>query len=115
MKIGEFFKKIYRKVLGLFPRKLPRGVSEFDAFARAVFGAYDVPNGPSYEQAIASMIMHLGPLVTSKSPYFFARSIRKSQANQVSFEIIQRCKKQMAEMDAALEAADLAKEVKEAV
>jgi hypothetical protein len=40
------------------------------------------------------MVMHLGPQTTSVKKYWIACSIRKAQANQVAFEVIQKIKEE---------------------
>lgn len=67
---------------------------ELDAFIASVLDTYDLPSLPGYQQAIATMIMHLGPLETHKSKIYFARSIRKAAANQIAYEKIQQLKKE---------------------
>lgn len=94
-------KKQFHKVLGLFPSKLPTGVAEFDSWSSSIFDTYGLPNLPSYRQAVASMIMHLGPTVDKKAKFFFAKAVRKAQANQIAYEEIQKLKKAEAEYIAA--------------
>lgn len=81
-------KKLILRVRGIFPSALPKGLSDFNIFAEDIFNTYDFPNHPSYRHAIATMIMHLHPLCHKKSKAFFARGIRKSQANEVAFEVL---------------------------
>jgi hypothetical protein len=75
-----------------FPSKLPVGVTEFDHFVSSIISVYKLPDFPSYRHAVAAAIMHLGPQETSKPKVFFAKSLKKSMANQVAFEMIQKIK-----------------------
>ena len=87
-------KKKLKKALylftSLFPTKLPTGTTQFDQFYKKIIDTYDLPDLPSYKNAVATMIMHLDPLTTSKSRVYFGRSIKKSMANQVAYEVIQQ-------------------------
>lgn len=82
------------KTRGFFPEKLPRSLEDFYKFSDSIFKTYNIPPLPSYENAVATMIMHLDPTTDKKSKYFFAKSIRKAQANQVSYEIIQKIREE---------------------
>lgn len=85
-------KKFCSKLKGFVPSKLPISAEEFEVFVSQIFSTYDIPDLPSYRHALASMIMHQGPL-THKVPHqFFYRSIKKAQANEVAFNIIQDIK-----------------------
>lgn len=86
--------KMIKKVIGMFPHKLPTGVKEFEVFIDKILTTYDLPHNASYKRAVATMIMHEGPLVTKKSLKHFADSIKKSMANQIAYEIIQRIKEE---------------------
>lgn len=84
--------KTLKFVRGFFPKRLPTGLKDFDAFAAMIFDVYNLPALPSYKHAVASMIMHLGPTTAYKAPWFFAISVKKAMANQTAFEIIQQIK-----------------------
>jgi hypothetical protein len=91
-------KKFSNKLLGFLPQPLPhKGLSDFDQYCDLIFETYDLPDLPSYRNAIASMIMHLGPSTAMKAPYFFAICVRKAMANQIAYEKIQLLKKEEAE------------------
>jgi hypothetical protein len=92
MKFTAFLKSWLKKQLGLWPQKLPVGISEFDAFAKKIFAIYEIPDLPSYRNAIATMIMHLPPTVDKMPLVYFGRSIKKAQSNQIAYEIIQQIK-----------------------
>lgn len=46
----------------------------------------------SYREAVATMIMHLPPIMSHASLLYFGRSIRKAQSNQVAYQMIQELK-----------------------
>lgn len=81
-------------ILARFPHKLPVGGSEFDSFFESICTLYGLPNLPSYRQAVATMIMHLGPIQYRASKHYFYASIRKSMANQVAYDKIQEIKQE---------------------
>lgn len=98
--VDAVVKKFYW-VLGFFPQKLPiTGLEELNAFNSRLFDLYGLPDEKGYQQAIATMIMHLGPTVTRKSPYWFACSIRKAMANEVAFQKLQDIKREHEEQKA---------------
>lgn len=74
--------------LGLFPQPLPRGVKELESFFTKFFSVYDIPHYSSYRLAIATMLMHLGPEVAFKSPFWFYRSVRAAQAKETAYQVI---------------------------
>ena len=83
-------KRVLRKnFTGYFPKALPHGVTEFEHFCGYVFDTYGIPNLPSYREAVATMIMHLGPTVDTKAPHYFAKSIRKAMSNEVAYSYLQ--------------------------
>lgn len=85
----EKLKHAYLRIKGLFPHALPQGMKELEDFIAVIFETYNIPNMASYRQAVATMIMHLGPTTHQKAPYFFAKSIKKAAANQIAYEMIQ--------------------------
>lgn len=89
-----FFKRFKLKVKHLWPEKLPITREEIDVLIKDVICAEDIPNDPTYHHAIASSIMHLGPVTTRKARRFFSKSVRRSIANQVAFEKIEALRKE---------------------
>ena len=72
-KVQKTIKKLFFYVLGFIPQPLPtKGITELDQWSERIFTTYDLPDMPSYRQAIASMIMHLGNTTHYKAPYYFA-------------------------------------------
>lgn len=96
MKFIKKFWKLCVKVMKLiryrFPSKLPTGMTEHETFAASIIETYNFPDNLSYKHTIASMILHLDPLVVRKSKSYFAHAIRKSMANQIAYAKIQEIK-----------------------
>lgn len=90
-------KKLKLQLLQLFPTKLPLTVDEFDKMIAEILEANDLPNEASFKHAIASAIMHLGPVTASKPKRFFAQSVRKAIANQVAYDKMKQLEKEEAE------------------
>lgn len=92
LKVKNKLRKYYGPIKGIFKHKLPTGATEFDSFCERVLSYYDLPNMRSYKEAIAHMIQHLDPLTTKAPLTFFAKSIKKAQANQAAFHALQKFK-----------------------
>jgi hypothetical protein len=92
-------KKLAAYLRGFLPKALPKGSLEFDQFTASILETYSIPDLPSYRNAIATMIMHLGPTTSFKSPYYFAVSIKKAMSNQVAYQKIQEYKKLEKELE----------------
>lgn len=86
--------KIWGRFIGLFPHRLPIGKQDLQDFCTSLFAIYDIPDLPSYRNAIATMILHLPATVHKKAPHYFAKSVKKAQANQVAYEIIETLRKE---------------------
>jgi hypothetical protein len=81
-------KRILGLFLGWFPHKLPVGAQELQDFTTWVLATYRLPDLISYRNALATMILHLGPTTCRKPPRFFAICIRKAMSNQVAYEFL---------------------------
>jgi hypothetical protein len=77
-----------------FPSELPRTVEDIDTYSDYVIKAYELPDEPSYRQALAAAIMHLGPVTIYAPKRFFAKSIMKAMANHAAFDKIRALKKE---------------------
>ena len=64
-------------------------MTEFNKFTSDILETYDLPDMPSYRQAVASQIMHLPQLCTRKAKRHFAKSIYKAMANEIAYGAIQ--------------------------
>jgi len=92
-------KRLIHRILGRFPSKLPsKGLQDLDDFTTSILTTYDLPDMLSYRNAVATMIMHLGPQESHKPKYYFARSIKKAASNQIAYEKIQQIKKSEQEL-----------------
>ncbi len=74
------------------PRKLPVGLKEHELFASKLIADNGLPDLPSYRNAIATMIMHLGPTVDRMPPQYFVKALHASMSKQVAYEVIMRIK-----------------------
>lgn len=94
--------RFIKKILAFIPTPLPVGLTAFDAWVTDLLDLYQFPDLPSYRQAIATMVLHLGSLTSSKSRHFFARTIKASMSKQVAYEALQqsRAKAEAAEKPA---------------
>jgi hypothetical protein len=95
---------IIKRLLSLFPTKLPVGMTEFHKFANEVIelsGKY--ADDDSMKFAIASQVMHLGAQTSSAPKNYFVRSLRKAAANQVASQVFQDVK--IKQQEAAKQAA----------
>jgi hypothetical protein len=78
-----------KRIRHLFPSPLPKSQEAFDALCNELFETYEIPNKPSYKHAVASMIMHLNTTKASMPLRYFVDSIRKAQANEIAYNVIQ--------------------------
>ncbi len=85
-------KRLKMKIKCFWPEKLPTTKEEMDRLIDEVLFTADIPSEPLYEHAIASAIMHLGPVTHRKARRYFCKSIRKQIANEKAFEKIQEIK-----------------------
>lgn len=86
----EKIKKLALKLWFYVPQYLPTtGLPEFERFFGQLCTAYGLPNHPSYQHAVATMIMNLSPTTDKIAPRFFAKSIRKAMANEIAYSRIQ--------------------------
>lgn len=89
-------------LLSYFPRNLPVGLTEFDAFtARVILQAGKFADYDSMKWALASQVIHLGPQASAKPDQYFIRSLRKAAANQVASQVFQDVKAKQQEEAAA--------------
>lgn len=94
-----FFKRFKLKVKHLWPEKLPITGDEMNVLIKDVIFAEGIPDNPTYHHAIATALMHLGPVTHRKARRFFSKSIRRSIANQVAFNIIDALRKEAAALE----------------
>ncbi len=87
-------KHLMHRVSHYFPTALPKTEAEFDDFCQDLFNTYQIPDKPSYRHAVASMIMHLETTRASMPKRYFIDSIRKAQANEIAYSVIEAIRKQ---------------------
>lgn len=88
------------------PTPLPRGITEFYAWADDLIALAGVPNNDSVKFALAVSITHLGPTESNKSKKHFIDVLQKGAATQIAFAIMDELKsKQQAAKDEAAKAA----------
>lgn len=100
-------KKLKLQIKQRFPTKLPKTQEQFDKMISEILAANDLPDNPSYKHAIASAIMHLGPLVNAKPNMYFVKSVHKSISNQVAYELMRRLEREEKEKSEAKDGSDL--------
>lgn len=83
-----------KEIMSHFPRQLPKTTDEFNAFCDEIIATYPgIPDDDDTRFAIATMMMHLGPLTTHMSHAYFIKSLYKSFTNEVAFERLEEYKK----------------------
>jgi len=87
--MGTKIGKLVKKLRSFLPSHLPIGMAQFEEFAESIFETWDIPNNESYRHSIATMIMHLDPTRNTKPKYYFVKAIRKAQANEIAFAVIE--------------------------
>lgn len=84
---------------------LPRGMTEFHAWADEIIAAAGVPNNDSTKFGLAVSITHLGPTEAYKPQKHFIDILHKGAATQVAFAVMDELKaKQKAAQEAAAKA-----------
>lgn len=82
-------KRGYNWILSWVPSMLPNTEATWTPWADSVLALGDWPSNPSTNQALAVMIMHLGPTTVRKAKRFFYLSMRKSSSNQLAYSIVE--------------------------
>lgn len=91
-------KQLLLQFLGLFPTKLPIGITEFNFWADSFFDIYDLPtkDKDSVHYALATMIINGGQQMTHRPKYFFYKTLvagaQRQVAGQVFYDIKTRQK-----------------------
>ncbi len=68
---------------------LPVSSEEFHKFCDEIFEEHSFPKADSYKQLVASMIMHLDNTTIKAPKLYFVNAIKKAQANEVAYHVIQ--------------------------
>jgi len=80
-------------VISFFPTQLPRTPAAFEKLMRVVTGVYGLPDSVNCRFAISTAIMHLKPTEDRKATRFFVKAIRKLQANEVAYDVMEAARK----------------------
>jgi hypothetical protein len=81
-------KQLVENVLSYLPSRLPQTDAQLDAFIRTTLALGAFPDNDSLRQAIATQIMHLGPLTTFKSKRYFVRMVQSAISKQTAYNLI---------------------------
>lgn len=110
MNMLDKIKFLVRQVRGLFPQRVPTGLTEFNTLISEVIELYNPPgNERSIRFVISSLLMRLGPTEVFKSKWYFASSLIRAAAAQVAVHVQEEIKKQQAEEYAQQQAEATAK------
>src|SRR5271169_3461524 len=83
-----------RRILDRFATKLPTSNDELEAYMTSILADYQLPDGPSYKEAIATAIMHVDQSIDRVPRYRFVAIVRKAMANQCAYEAVLKMKAQ---------------------
>ncbi len=92
----EKLKHLIDLIWGLLPQPLPLGMAEFDLWTTRIIRTYGLLDNDSVRFALATMIMHVGPQSSRKSPLYFAKTAKKGMANQIAHGYMQNLKEKQA-------------------
>jgi hypothetical protein len=84
----------FKKLKSKFKEELPRSRPAMDAFFTDIIKTYDLPDMPSYRNAMAVMIMNMGSETIKQSKFSFAKAIKKAMSNQVAYSVIEEIREQ---------------------
>lgn len=102
-------KQYLKMFLGLFPSRLPVGMTEFDAWVQDIIDTYSlsgIADIDSLKWAIAGSVMALGPTKAFKPKVYFALVVSKSAANQIAGGFMYNLKEKQKADIAAKQAAE---------
>lgn len=95
-------KNSLKKLLDFIPTQVPMGMTAFHSWADSLIETYAFPNDPSVKFALATMIMHLGPIEAYKPRRYFMLAIKAGAAKQIASAVFQEIKaKQIADQKQA--------------
>ncbi len=91
-KLNTLLKRISAPWLRLIPVSLPQSNYELDVFIARILELGGYPANNSFRHAIATQVLHLNSDVQKVAPRVFLNAIRRSVANQVSYDLVQAIK-----------------------
>ena len=79
-------KRLFNQFLGLFPSRLPVGMTAFDAWIDSIITTYPMPtmDRDSLVNGLAATVLRLGPTAAFKSKFYFALIIHAGAAKQIA-------------------------------
>lgn len=98
---------LVKRFFGLFPSRLPIGMTEFKEWADSVLELAKLPANDSMYFALATAVLHADSLAAYKSKEYFVRTLLKGAANQIAAAQMQELKErqiQRAKEEAARQA-----------
>lgn len=115
MNVKSKLKVALNRILGLFPSKIPQGLTEFNDFVTSIVETYSPPGDErSIRFVISSIIMRLGPTEAYKPKKYFANSLYRAAGSQVAVYVQEMIKQeQRAEQEEAQKAAVKAQQEKQ--
>ena len=81
-------------IASYFPSALPTGMTEFASWANRILAMSKVPNNPSTQFTLATMVLHLDAANDRKPKRYFVKALNKAAANQVAAETFNQLKAQ---------------------
>lgn len=102
-RFNKQIKKFYSKVRGRFESPLPRGMTEFNAWADSIIETYDIEglaDKDSLRFVLANIILELKPDAAFVSKWLMARRLLKAASNQVASGVFQEIKAKQKEAQA---------------
>ncbi len=82
------------RLSALVPTRLPTTPAAHVAWAESICALAGYPCNSSFQQALAIMLLHLGPTVAYKPKEFFIRSLHKAAVNQVASGVIEQIREE---------------------
>lgn len=93
-KIKTLFVKMEKHVFACVSCSLPRTRKELEEFTASIGELYDVSDYPNLPFVVSSVIMHLPATQDRASKRFFGRNVRKLQANEAAYAVIEELRAQ---------------------
>lgn len=84
--MNDKLKKVLNFIRGLFPSRLPQGLTEFNAWAQSIMDTYALPTleVDSIRYILATVVMQLGAQTAYKSKMYFVLTLKAAAAKQVA-------------------------------
>ena len=89
--------KAINQIKGLWPAKLPVGMTAHKAWADNIIKTYGLPDNDSIRFTLAVNLMHVEQTTHRKADFFFYKKVHKGMANEVANAVIMDLKQKQAE------------------